>query len=159
MKRIKLEVGDIFEVSLPNKMYTYFQYVGDDSTLMNSNVIRVFEYQKEENEKLVFDNILKSKILYYTHCMVKIGATKYNIWKKIGNVSLEINYNPPFFREHGDSGVKKSYTWYVWQVNNQTVRIGELTNEYINYNRGGVFHPLDVKEWIETGKNRFYLPE
>ena len=158
-KRLKLEKGDIFEVPFENCKKGYFQYVMDDESLMGSNIISVFDIQISNESVIDFEILKTCKFKFYTHCMV-LGGYKLDIFFKIGNLQLEDNFKIPYFRDQSErGGVEKSYSWYVWKANEEFEKIGELTEKYKSYNLGGIFHPLDVKEWMETGECGFFFPK
>jgi hypothetical protein len=52
----RLKVGDVFEVSIDTTHKRYFQYIGNDSSQLNMDVIRVF----------------KKNILLQNYCRLKI---------------------------------------------------------------------------------------
>ena len=78
-----------------------------------------------------------------------------NVWYKVGKSK---NLGEPdkimfrLFSEGDFSKMTKSYNWYVWQINKEHIRIGELTGKYRHYNLGWVFPYHSIICKIKTDK-------
>jgi hypothetical protein len=158
-KKLILAPGDIFEIPIIAKKH-YIQYLMNDSTLFNANVVRVFDCETSFGQSIDLKDVVKSRVRFHTHVMIK-GGVKLCGWFKIGNIPLEPSFSPPLFRATDDAyaDVRKSTNWYVWQACNEIKKIGRLSDKYKNIDYGSVFHPIDVGKWIETDKIGFLFPE
>lgn len=160
-KRLSLKKGDLFEVKIQeeNECFNYyFQFLLNDSLLFDSNIIRVFDCKIKCERNPTFKDIVNNKIKFHTHVVIK-GGIQLGLWEKIGNIDLQDGLELPYFRDTNNYGVDKSDDWFIWKPNERHIEIGELTEEAKKYDIGGVFHPLDVVEWLRTGNHGFKLPE
>ncbi|MBE0551021.1 MAG: hypothetical protein IH619_01395, partial [Ignavibacterium sp.] len=88
-------------------------------------------------------------------------GTKRNIWQKVGNQTIEHQFEPPYFRETIDnySEVKKSNKWKKFRSGStQRWHIGELDEETRKLPTAGVLPPEAIVKWIETGWHGFLEP-
>ena len=78
------------------------------------------------------EEIVKDDIHFCAHTILKLGILD-NVWYKVGKSK---NLGEPdkimfrLFSEGDFSKMTKSYNWYVWQINKEHIRIGELTGKY-----------------------------
>lgn len=152
-KRIITKIGDIFCVEVDNDYKCYFQYVANDMTVLNSSVIRVFEKHYPMDYVPVFDDIVKDNVYFYAHTILRFGIL-YNAWYKVGKHSNLGNPSEITFRMYNDVGNPhrtKSYHWVKWKINQKQEFIGEMREEYVNYDLGIVFSYLDIVSKIKTG--------
>ena len=159
-KRIKVEIGDIFEVELIDNKKGYLQFISLDTSQLNSEVVRVFEKRYDKSTKPSLEEIVSSEVQFYTHVIVKDGV-KEKIWSKYGRLPLANNFEYPYFRSSGDYGnpkVKKSIDWYIWQVNKETKHVGRLNEEQKKYDLGPVILPYLIKEMMMTKELSFFYP-
>ena len=105
MAKAYTKIGDIFSVKLDNNSKKYFQYIANDLTQLNSDVIRAFKkvYPLDTNPNL--SEIITDEIDFYAHCVTKWGI-KMDLWKKEGNINELGNLNHILFRGTSDSGSK-----------------------------------------------------
>ena len=154
-----LKEGDIFEVPTDGSKQ-FLQYIATDKSCLNGQVVRAFDYELRLNETCPLEELVKKSIKFHTHTMLQAGV-KLNVWKKIGNVPLAKDFKLPVFRHTEDTrhpGIKKSYKWYIWEVNGPTIDIGELTDNYSSLSVGGLTHPLDIVKRLKTGKDVLEYP-
>lgn len=154
-----LKEGDVFEVSIDGTKQ-FIQYLATDKSCLNGQVIRAFDYTVNLNDSYQLSELVKRPIKFYTHTMLQAGV-KLGVWKKIGNVSLESDFNLPFFRhteDVRDPKIKKSNMWYIWQVNGLTIDIGQLTDDHAHLSVGGLTHPLDIVKRLKTGEDVLEYP-
>jgi hypothetical protein len=163
MSRVSIKIGDIFSVPIDTGTKKYFQYVSNDLTQLNSEVIRAFKskYAIGDNPELV--EIAKGEVDFYAHCVIKLGV-KMSLWEKVGDAPIFGDLNP-LFRGTNDYGsrpgeqVALSENWYVWHINDDKFkRIGKLTGEYQNAEIGVVVTPVDVVDRMRSGKYNFIYP-
>ncbi len=123
-----IKIGDIFSVDLNNNDRKYFQFIVKDSTQLNSDVIRVFKniHTTKTNHDLL--KVVEGKVDFYAHCITKFGV-KMKYWKKVGNVKNIGDIENILFRSSSDDGnpeINISENWWVWEVNKEQKRVGNL---------------------------------
>lgn len=154
-----LRIGDMFSVPLDDKLKKYFQYVADDPSQLNSNVIRAFKDTYPIHEAQELQEIVTGDVDFYTHVIIKWGI-KMKLWTRAGNVpfaeQLEV-----LFKGTNDllnPGIKKSSQWYVWRVGEPFERVGELKGKNQNAEIGLVVNPPDVVSRMRHGRFEFAYP-
>ncbi len=160
MKRISLKVGDIFEVSLGDTKKGYVQYIGNDRTQLNSDVIRVFALRTESNAES--EEIVKSHVEFYSHVTDVKAGIKDGSWKKVGHSDDIGDSKAPFFRhsdDYGNPDVKKSDRWYVWRMNEPMANVGKLAGENTRADIGVVTWPTHIVARMRTGKYHAFYPD
>ena len=75
-KRIVTKIGDIFCVELGNGYKSYFQYIANDMTQLNSSVIRAFVGRYPMDYKPDMAELVKSDVAFYAHTILKMGFVK-----------------------------------------------------------------------------------
>ncbi|TAL67809.1 MAG: hypothetical protein EPN82_13295 [Bacteroidetes bacterium] len=160
MSKIITKIGDIFSVQIDDNNKKYMQYIINDMTQLNSDVIRAFKtvYQIDDNFDLA--DILKGEVEFYSHCVLDIGI-KYGYWKKVGNIVDVGKINHILFRDSSDYGnpaIKVSNNWWVWKINDDQKYIGKLRGKYLSAEIGIVVTPEDIVTRLRTGKYDFVYP-
>ena len=152
-KRIMIRKGDIFCVEVDTKFKCYFQYIANDLSQLSSPVIRVFSKHYPMDYVPNLDEIVTDKVSFYAHTFIKFGLDL-NLWHKVGNHKDMGNLDIVYFRWLEDIGpdIVKSYKWYIWRLNGPTVRVGEMTEEYWDYDIGVVFPCARIINRIKGGK-------
>lgn len=82
-KRIVTKIGDIFCVELGNGYKSYFQYIANDMTQLNSSVIRAFVGRYPMDYKPDMDELVKSEVAFYAHTIIKSGVQE-DVFHKYG---------------------------------------------------------------------------
>ncbi len=161
-KRIIVRKGDIFKADLGNGRAKYLQYVMLDPAEMNSEVIRVFNYESKIDEIPDLQEVIRSGVDFFAHVVVKWGV-QMGLWKKVGNIPIEKDFVPPYFRDvplhdkyirNGKIQFCKTNDWVAWQAGQSfedRKSIGKLTKETKKYNRGGIMPPVQIIERMKTG--------
>lgn len=164
MTRISIKLGDIFSVNLTNGK-KYFQYVADDLTQLNSNVIRAFKRVYPLNQYPELSEITQDQCDFHAHCIIKFGL-KLGLWEKVGNYDREVRIEDIWFRNTNDYGtkagntpVKLSTNWYVWKINDKNfTKVGRLEGNYRNAEIGIVVIPQDIVDRMQDGHYHFAYP-
>src|SRR4051812_17772062 len=164
MKRLILKVGDVFAVNVNETSKKYFQYIADDRTQLNCNVIRVFEEMYSVHDNIDLSKVVKGKVEFYAHVMIKWGI-KMSLWDKVGNVN-EVGHLEMYFRITSDYGrkageepVRISHKWYIWKPNDPKFTfVGTLKGEHRNAHWGVVVDPLSIVDRIKTGRYNMVFP-
>lgn len=164
MARTTTKIGDIFTVSISDNSKKYFQYISNDLTQLNSDVIRAFSKIYSINETPDLSVIVADEVDFYAHCVLKFGI-KMNLWEKVGNITNVGELKHILFRGSSDSGSKAgeqvaiSKNWYIWRINDRDfTSVGELNDENKRAEIGIVVNPYDVLDRMKTGKYNFFYP-
>lgn len=164
--RVITKIGDVFSVAIDNNKKKYFQYIANDLTQLNSDVIRAFKKIYPIDANLDLAEIVNDEVDFYAHCVVPLGV-KMKLWNKIGNTTEIGNITQILFRGTSDYGVwidnepiKISTKWYVWKINDKDfTRVGTLKGKNISADIGVVVNPYDIVERMKTGKYSFFYPD
>ncbi len=100
------------------------------------------------------DVIVDDDVEFYAHTVLSAGIQE-NTWYKVGtnkNVGNTDNIMFRLYSEGCTSHMTKSYRWYVWYINQEYIRIGEMTDEYRHLDIGYVYPYNDIEIKIKTGK-------
>ena|SRR5690242_20648045 len=154
-----INTGDIFEVQLSDKK-RYFQFIYKDDEYMAGHLIRAFIYANGIHEKPELRELIQSNVDFYTYTRV-IEGLKEGFWKRISNVPIENDFNPPAFRQTNDvySITPKSVNWFIWKGKFSTKQlIGKLTDKYKELPVSAIYPPKAIVRWLETGNNGFKIP-
>jgi hypothetical protein len=157
--RIRLKLGDVFSVPIDAASKKFFQYVADDRSLLNSTVVRAFQKTYASDELADPNEVVRGAVEFYAHVVIKWG-TEMGLWEKVGNAS-ELGRLDVLFRDTNDVGhpeIKTSRNWYVWKVNEEFQRVGELKGELRKAEIGLVVSPPNIVHRMRTGEYRFVYP-
>ncbi len=154
---MKIKKGDIFFVNVEENKKRYFQYITNDTSQLNSNVVRVFVKNYELNDDPRMEEVISGEIDFYSHCMVKF-LVKFGLCEKVGNSANLGNIDSILFRGTNDYGVKYgeeptkiSNNWFVWKIGEHYKHVGKLVGENIKADIGVVVSPFDFVRRIKTG--------
>jgi len=159
-----IKIGDVFSVKLDDKNKKFFQYIANDLTQLNSDVIRSFKqkYPIDDNPELA--RIVEDEVDFYAHCILKIGV-KMKVWDVWGNSQELGKLNDVLFRGTSDSGSRPgeqilvSNKWYIWKINDLNfTSVGKLEGENRKAELGVVVNPYDIKDRMITGSYNFFYP-
>jgi hypothetical protein len=159
MTQSRIKIGDVFSVKIGDHEKKYFQYIANDLTQLNSQVIRAFQGIYHGVDAPELKEIIKGEVEFYAHCFFKIGF-KLRYWEKVGNVQ-EVGETEVIFRDSNDYGnpkIKISRNWYVWKINEPFVKVGELEGRNKNAEIGVVIPPDSIVHRMRTGKYDFVYP-
>lgn len=155
----KLAIGDVFEVQLDPSTVRFFQYVADDATQLNSQVIRVFSEDYGAGEPLDLRRVTTGSIDFHAHVFLRIGL-KRQFWRKVGHAEPPADLDL-LFRDSNDYGnpeIKISHDWYVWRPNGPFETVGELSPDCQRAEIGVVVPPRSLVYRIQNGKWDFVYP-
>ncbi|MDR3624968.1 MAG: hypothetical protein P4L16_07515 [Chlamydiales bacterium] len=161
-KTVRTKVGDIFSVKLDDGK-KYFQYITNDFTQLNSDVIRVFKTKYPINTEPDLFKIVADEVEFYAHVVIKWGF-KLDLWEKVGNIPFAREIEA-LFKDTNDYGskvdeepIKISDKWYVWRVNEEFKRVGKLEGENRKAEIGVVISPHQIVKRMATGSYTFVYP-
>jgi len=153
MKRIKLTIGDIFEVPLEDNSRGYFQYIAIDDNQLRSDVIRVFSRRCSKSDEPKFADLVGGEVDFYAHCVIKAGV-KYGFWQKVGHVD-DVGPVDAVFRSTKDFGrdwIEVSERWEVWGIGQPPKYVGKLTDDLLSAEQGEVFPPYEIVHRMNHGR-------
>ena len=134
-KRIVTKIGDIFCVEFQDRTKGYFQYIANDLGMLNSSVIRVFNAHYPIDMTISIDDIIKDKVAFYTHTVLRHGIDE-NLWYKVGksqDLDLEKLKKVIFGYTLGQESDEASLTqWRIGYFNEKRISIGRLPNNLHN---------------------------
>lgn len=164
--RVITKIGDVFSVAIDNNKKKYFQYIANDLTQLNSDVIRAFNkiYPIDSNPNLV--EIVNDEVDFYAHCVVALGV-KMKLWNKVGNTTEIGDITQILFKDTNDYGVwvdgepiKISTKWYIWKINDKDfTKVGKLEGDNRNAYVGIVINPLGIIELLKGNKYPINYPD
>lgn len=162
---MNMKIGDIFSVNIADNLKRYFQYITNDLTQLNSDVIRAFKkvYPLEEDPNPL--EVINDEIDFYAHCIIKLGI-KMGLWKKESNIHSVGKIDHILFRSTSDYGIKIgeepiqiSNKWYVWNIGDKDfTKIGKLESIYENAFIGLVINPYGIVELLKGNKYPINYP-
>ena len=154
-------VGDLFEVQMDSATTRVFQYVSDDTTQLNSNVVRVFRETYKVGEPMDVRQILDGEIDFHAHVFLMIGLRQ-KCWRKIGHAEPPSDLDTVHFRDSDDYGDPKigiSKNWYVWKTSSTSEHVGVLAQRYQKAEIGVVVPPDSLVYRMRNGKYDFVYPD
>jgi hypothetical protein len=165
MTRANTKIGDVFSVKIDASNKKYFQYIANDLTQLNSDVIRSFKKEYLENEQVNYEEILRGEIDFHAHTMINVGI-KQKLFHKEGNYYVFPNIENIVFRGTLDYGkmqngktIQISKNWRIWHINDKDfIHVGVLTKEHRESEIGIIMPPFIIIERIKRGKFNFEYP-
>ncbi len=159
MARIVIRLGDVFVAQLNGNRKKFFQYVGDDLSMMNSRVIRVFREAFPLDVSPDLEFVVGGDVDFYAHVVIRWGL-QLGLWQKVGNVKEIGTVNVVFRGSHdvGNPAMKRSLRWYVWNINGPYQEVGKLPPEHFSAEIGIVVSPADILDRMRTGSYDFFYP-
>jgi Immunity protein 26 len=157
--RVRLKIGDVLEVPLAEGKVGYVQYIADDTSMLDSYVIRVFHGEYDATKAPEASDVVSSDVAFYAHVFLKL-CIKYGHWKKVGSAPVPGRIDVLFRGcwDYGNSDIKVSRRWYIWRINEPFRDIGALTLEYEKAEIGSVLPYLSIVERMLTGSYTLGLP-
>lgn len=150
---VRTRVGDVFSVQVDEEHQKFFQYIANDLTQLNSDVIRAFREPRSNSEPLDLSAIVEGEVDFYAHCMIKVGL-KQGRWAKVGTAENVGDASKLVFRDTGDfgkPGVTRSDDWWIWRLNEPQVRVGKLDGANTKAEIGLVFNADNIVHRMKTG--------
>jgi hypothetical protein len=159
MLRARTKIGDVFSVPLDVSTKKYFQYVANDLTQLNSDVIRAFSKAHPIDSKFNLPEIVADEVDFHAHVVIKWGI-KMRLWEKVGNVPFVSNVDVLFrgTEDHGNKFIRISNNWYVWRINEEFQDVGRLTGAYRKAEIGMVMAPTGIVHRLRTGEYPITYP-
>lgn len=158
---IRIKIGNVFKVRLPDGTIRYFQFIGKDLSELNGDVIAIFKTHFSD-DCINEDEIANDEIECFMHTSVLAGI-KLGLWERVFSLPIKIKESEIVFRFSLDSVLNPglrcvSHKWVVWSMNNERKYVGTLPKNYYNADLGGVYAPIHVISRLETGEvpDKFY---
>ena len=152
--RVIKKIGNIYEVKLGDGEYAYFQYLGEDSSQLYGDVIRVFESRYLQRPSI--ETIVSDGVEFYIHTFLRFGV-KTGFWEKIGysdeigRLDIEFKVDRSYCLASEEDKNSDCY-WKVWVFNKPCRFAGKLPKKYHSANEGSVYPPSLVVEQIAVRK-------
>lgn len=155
---IRTKIGDVFSVPLDNGSKKYFQYINNDTTQLNGDVIRAFKNAYPIDAAADLREVVMHEVDFYAHVVVKWGL-EMKLWEGVGNVPFSGKIDV-LFRDSKDYGkhLKISHNWRVWKINEKFQHVGKLEGDYQKAEIGVVVSPPDIVKRMRTGEYGFVYP-
>lgn len=157
--KIRPTVGDVFSVELESGQTGFFQYIADDSTQLNSNVIRVFLDKQSRTQLPKVESIVLGEVHFVAHVFLRVGL-KFGAWERIGNSHITGGLDT-LFRDSDDYGnpqIDFSDRWYIWNIGERQRFVGKLSFEYQHAEIGVVVSPEQINLRMSAGSYSFKYP-
>ncbi|MBP5506204.1 MAG: hypothetical protein J6X89_08945 [Bacteroidales bacterium] len=153
--------GTILKASLEDGTVRFFQFVGQDSSDLNGDVIRIFARHYDGATSVAATDIVNDAVECYMHTIVSVGL-ELGLWEQyadiadVGNLDIYFRTSEDFMSAPGPSFV--SHKWVVWKMNGERNFVGTLPVEYRSADLGGVYAPKHVLYRLSTGQipDKFY---
>lgn len=89
-KRYLSKLGDVYCVEIDNKYKSFFQYVANDISQLNSSVIRVFKTRYTIEDFPNIDDIINDDVIFYAHTIIQVGIIN-GVWYKVNKSNCQTN--------------------------------------------------------------------
>lgn len=142
----------------------YFQYVANDLTQLNSDVIRCFEVDFDPTEEVDFERLIDCPVQFYAHCVIKLGL-KMGLWRKVdsvedvGSTDILFRGTQDYGRKIGEPPIRISGNWHIWRTNEEFQHVGRLNEEGKKAFIGLVFNPLGIIELMNERQYPVNYPD
>ncbi|MBO4785804.1 MAG: hypothetical protein J5510_01915 [Prevotella sp.] len=150
-KRVVTKVGDVFCVKVDDNHKKYFQYIINDLTQLNSDVIRVFKENYPIDALPELEEIVHAEIDFYSHCVISVGV-KRGLWEKIGNIKEAGDTENIIFKDKLDyTRIDIQNDWRIWHINRDIICVENLNFKDKQTHLGLVFQPEQIVHKTRTG--------
>jgi hypothetical protein len=136
------QIGDCFELDLPEGKAGVVQLVAIDATQLNSEVVRCFGPLDPGYDTIA---LLAEESSRYAHMDLR-HAVKSQKWRPLPN-SSQIGSAEVYFRTCNDnpqSGISEQ--WYVWRLGGDAVFVGKLPEAMKHYHIGSILPSIYIVE-------------
>ncbi len=83
-KRVITNIGDVFCAKI-NNYKIYLQYVANDLSQLNSDVVRVFKTKYPIKTTPDLSEVINGDVDFYAHCVTSAGIRR-GLWEKVDNI-------------------------------------------------------------------------
>ena len=168
-KRIVIKIGNVFCVEIDGSYKCYFQYVCNDRSMLNSDVIRVFKTRYPMDYEPVVKDIVRDEVAFHAHTIIRAGIF-HEAWYKVGpsaiisdaheKVLWGITKSVDMDKDGNVMDVDPMRHWSIWHIDNEKYEIGEIPNDYnIQIEPGGVFPYVEILTRIRLGYYKYSSSE
>lgn len=150
--------GDIFSVRLEGGT-GFFQYLGEDSSMLNSSLICVFRGRVDDAGNGRAEEIVSSSVDFYAHVFIRLGI-KLGTWKKHSHAAV-VPFKKVWFRDsldYGNPSIKVSERWWVWQPGKERTNVHGQAARLKDSHIGVVVTPDDIAGRMASGSYPFIYP-
>ena len=156
IKAPRTRIGDVFSVALSPQGKKYFQFVANDPTQLNSDVIRAFATVYLAGSHAPLEAIVAGEIQFHAHVVIKWGL-KMELWSRVGNTPIIGQLDVLFRGSHNStkSAINNSNDWYVWRIGGPMRDVGTLEGDNRRAEFGLVMSPENIVNRMRTGRYLF----
>ncbi len=147
-KRIRLRVGDILQIPLPDGRRAYGQYVYHDDKM--GPLLQVFDLITTETAQVA--QLEGAGHLFPPVITGLRAAVRTGLWTIIGHTDVKDFVYPNFVSTFYDERTGRARLWFLWNGERSTQIGYELPSEYKHLEYLAVWSPLDVADRIVTGE-------
>jgi hypothetical protein len=147
--------GDIFKVQIGDSKLKFIQFIYQDKEYLGGDVIRGFDITYTINDDIQLEDILKSKISFYTYTWLYMGI-KDQKWERITNRPIEKELELPITFRNFVGGLNEKgkidnpQKWVILK-GSKVSEIMDLSEEIKKYPIAMVFAPTNIIAWLNTG--------
>jgi hypothetical protein len=151
MVRVRLHIGDIFEIPLSRNRKAYGQYVFFDKKM--GPLFQVYDLITETGVQP--EQLKNAKPLFPPIIVGLKAAIRLGLWTVVGRIPVDGFVYPNFVSTFYNQKSGKAGIWYLWD-GERSIRIGDkLPEEFKKMEFLLVWSPYDVVKRIETGEGYF----
>jgi hypothetical protein len=160
------KIGDVFSIKIDETYKKYIQYIANDLTQLNSDVVRAFTKKYSIHENPSLDEIINDNVDFYAHCVLKFGV-KLNLWENVGSNQNIGSFENILFRDTldyghkvGENPIRNSNNWHIWKINDEKfTNVKKITEQIRKADIGLIFNPLGIVELLRNNKYPVNYPE
>jgi hypothetical protein len=156
MAQTRVKIGDVFSVAIGAGQVRFFHYIGNDSSQLDSEIIRVYKKQYSSTNARDLASIVAGEIDWHAHCFLRLGL-QMGYWFKVGKAIIAPGITP-LFRDTYDYGravwqepILISHNWVVWHPGQELQQVGRLVGENEHADIGLVMSPIDIIYRLQHG--------
>jgi len=151
--RVRVRIGDIFQVPLSDGRKAFGQYVYDDK--QTGGLVWIFDLiiRNEIATDELLSKLQEAGVLLGPVFTGLRAALRTGLWRVIGHLPVK-GFSYPGFLMGSYEGDRIIGPWRLWD-GEKTIPLGaRLPEQYRHLEMLSVWSPADVAERVETGENR-----
>lgn len=150
MKKLLINIGDIFEIPLPDGRNAYGQYVYADEK--RGPIIQIYNYFTKKDEPFEINTLLQSKLLFRPVFVGINPPIRTKRWKIVGNIPVTNFKYPGFISTLTNFKTGEASSWFLWD-GKQSVHLGRhLDDKYKELEYSAIYPAEFIEERIMDGK-------
>ena len=154
MKRKRIRIGDVFEISLSDGRKAYGQFLFKDERMGPLIVVFDLLISDDSSPEHVLNRVSVARPLFPPVITGLFAAVSTGLWKVIGHVSIE-EFTYPGFVSAMHENYKQRGPWYLWNGEEYILLGHNLPEKYKDLEFLVIWDPHDIPHRIETGQNPY----